>query len=86
MLNVGGLVRYPRGAGGIVLCNLKFLEPDDAPENPEKKRAILAGMLRNLKAPFAGGRTIIAGARLAYAPRPFEAGQPIPHRARLVWR
>jgi beta-galactosidase len=68
MLNVGGLVRYPRGAGGIILCNLKFVEPDDAPENPEKKRAILAGVLRNLKAPFAGGRTIIAGANLAYEP------------------
>jgi hypothetical protein len=68
MLNVGGLVHYPRGPGGIILCNLKFAEPDDAPENPEKKRAILAGVLRNLKAPFAGGRTIIAGAKLAYEP------------------
>ncbi len=68
MLNVGGLVHYPRGSGGIILCNLKFTEPDDAPENPEKKRAILAGVLRNLKAPFAGGRTIIAGAKLAYEP------------------
>ena len=68
MLNVGGLVHYPRGKGGIVLCNLKFQDRDDAPGNPEKKRAILAGLLRNLKARFAAGRTIIAGARLAYSP------------------
>ena len=61
-------MHYPRASGGIILCNLKFAEPDDAPENPEKKRAILAGLLRNLKAPFAGGRTIIAGAKLAYEP------------------
>lgn len=68
MLNVGGLVAYPRGAGAIVLCNLKFQEPDDAPANPEKKRTILAGLLRNLKARFASGKTVIAGARLEYTP------------------
>lgn len=67
MLNIGGLVHYPRGAGGIILCNLKFQEHDDAPENPEKKRAILAGLLHNLKARFAGGKTIIPGAWLDYS-------------------
>jgi len=38
------------------------------PENAVKKRAILATLLRNLKAPFSGGRTVIAGANLRYEP------------------
>ncbi len=68
MLNTGSLVSYPRGTGNIVLCNLKFQGPDDAPANPEKKRAILAALLRNMKARFTGGKTVIAGARMAYTP------------------
>jgi beta-galactosidase len=38
------------------------------PENAVKKRTILAAVLRNLKAPFAEGRTIIAGTPLKYEP------------------
>lgn len=64
MLNVGGLVSYPRGKGGAVLCNLLFQEQEEVPENGVKKRTILSAILRNLKAPFAGGRTVIAGADL----------------------
>ncbi len=68
LLNVGGLVRYVRGAGGIVLCNLKFQEKEDVPVNALKKRHILATILRNLHAPFTGGEAIIAGANLRYYP------------------
>ena len=68
MLNVGGLVDYPRGRGGIVLCNLMFKDAEEAPENAGKKRAILAAILRNLKAPFAGGAAVIAGSALDYRP------------------
>jgi beta-galactosidase len=68
MLNVGGMMEYPRGKGGIVLCNLLFKAKEEAPENAGKKRTILAALLRNLKAPFAEGKTIIAGARLNYEP------------------
>ncbi|MBP7935501.1 MAG: hypothetical protein KA354_12720 [Phycisphaerae bacterium] len=68
MLNVGGMVHYIRGPGGIVLCNLKFQDKEEVPANAVKKQNILATILRNLKAPFAGGKSIIAGAGLDYQP------------------
>jgi len=68
MLNIGAMMEYPRGKGGIVLCNLLFKDAEDVPLNKTKKQTILATILRNLKAPFAGGRSIIAGADLDYAP------------------
>jgi beta-galactosidase len=68
MLNIGAMLEYPRGAGGIVLCNLLFEEHESVPENAGKKRNILAAVLRNLEAPFSGGAAVIAGANLAYAP------------------
>jgi beta-galactosidase len=67
MLNVGGLMEYPRGAGGIVLCNVLFKDAEQAPENAVHKRNILAAILRNLKAPFATGKMVIAGANLKYS-------------------
>jgi hypothetical protein len=66
MLNVGGLMAYPKGSGGIILCNILFKDAEDVPENLKKKRNILATILRNIKAPFEGGRSIIAGASLRY--------------------
>ncbi|MBV9470631.1 MAG: hypothetical protein JOZ57_15435, partial [Abitibacteriaceae bacterium] len=66
MLNIGGLMQYPRGAGGIVLCNLLFKDTETVPVNAAKKRTILSVLLRNLKAPFAGGKTVIPGANLTY--------------------
>jgi beta-galactosidase len=67
LLNVGGLVEYPRGTGGILLCNLNFQEHEEVPANADKKRHILASVLRNLNAPFAG-KSVIAGANLEYKP------------------
>jgi beta-galactosidase len=69
MLNIGGLVQYVKGAGGVVLCNLKFQETETVPGNAIKKRTILATVLRNLRAPFAGGKTVIAGGEVDYLPR-----------------
>lgn len=66
LLNVGGLVEYPRGKGGVVLCNLNFQAAEEVPANADKKRGVLAAILRNLNAPFAG-KTVIAGANLEYA-------------------
>ena len=68
MLNIGGMMHYVRGPGGIILCNLKFQGNEDVPVNAVKKRNILATILRNLNAPFSGGRSIIAGANLEYHP------------------
>lgn len=68
LLNVGGLVHYQRGEGGIVLCNLDFQESETVPENAVKKRRILATLLRNLQAPFAEGKAIVPGTELRYEP------------------
>jgi hypothetical protein len=68
MLNVGGLMHYTEGKGDIVLCNLNFKEQEEVPENAAKKRTILATILRNLKARFAEGRTVVAGMDLDYRP------------------
>lgn len=67
MLNIGAMMRYPKGEGGIVLCNLKFKDTEEVPLNKVKKQNILATILRNLKAPL-GGKTILAGANLTYHP------------------
>ena len=68
MLNVGGMMQYVKGSGGAVLCNLNFQENEAVPLNKIKKRNVLAGVLRNLKASFAGGKTVIVGANLAFTP------------------
>jgi len=68
MLNIGALIEYPRGKGGIVLCNVKFKDNETNPENAVKKQAIIAAILRNLDAPFSGGRSVIAGGNLIYRP------------------
>lgn len=68
MLNLGALVHYAKGRGGVVLCNLRFQDTEAVPVNQAKKRTILATVLRNLKAPFAGGKTVIAGANLVCTP------------------
>ncbi|MBC8136117.1 MAG: hypothetical protein H8F28_09550, partial [Fibrella sp.] len=57
MLSVGTLMEYPRGAGGIVLSNILFKETEENPENGVKKQRVLGTILRNLKAPFGGGKS-----------------------------
>ena len=68
LLNLGAMVQYVKGNGSVVLCNLKFQENEAVPVNKNKKRTILATVLRNLHAPFSGGKTVIAGANLACTP------------------
>ena len=68
LFNVGGMMQYLEGNGSLILCNLKFQENEAVPANKGKKRAILATVLRNLKAPFTGGKTVIAGANLISTP------------------
>ena len=60
--NIGGLVNYRIGNGGVVLANLAFKDNETVPANATKKKSILAAILRNLKAPFAQSKTVIAGA------------------------
>ena len=56
MLNIGGMMHYVRGSGGIILCNLKFQDREDVAVNAVKKRTILATVLGNLKARFGAER------------------------------
>ncbi|MGD0089054.1 MAG: glycoside hydrolase family 2 TIM barrel-domain containing protein [Planctomycetota bacterium] len=68
LLNIGAMMAYSKGSGGAVLCNVLFQERESVPANQAKKRTILATLLRNLKAPFGGEKTIVAGANLQYQP------------------
>lgn len=68
LVSIGGLMEYRKGPGRIVLCNLRFQATEAVPENGKKKRAILAALLRNMKAPFAEGKTVIAGMPMRYEP------------------
>ena len=68
MLNIGAMVEYPQGKGGIVLCNINFTAAEEVPANAVSKQKMLSTILRNLHAPFGGGKEIIAGADLAYGP------------------
>jgi len=65
-LNIGAIIEYPMGKGGVILCNIKFRDTEENPANIGKKRSLFAGILHNLKAPFTGGKTIIAGGDLAF--------------------
>jgi len=68
VVNVGGIMEYRMGKGGVVLCNLLFKEREAVPVNAEKKRRILSAILANLQAPFSGGAAVIAGSKLTYEP------------------
>ncbi|MCW8129017.1 MAG: hypothetical protein KIS92_01410 [Planctomycetota bacterium] len=68
LLNIGGMLSYAKGSGGILLCNVAFLEREAVPENAAKKRNILAALLRNLQAPFGGAKTVVAGSNLDCQP------------------
>ncbi|MCL1888162.1 MAG: hypothetical protein FWF96_04760, partial [Kiritimatiellaeota bacterium] len=72
LVNIGGLMEYQMGEGRVILCNLQFQDTEAVPENVGKKRKILATILRNLRAPFTGGKTVIAGMDLNYTPVDFS--------------
>jgi beta-galactosidase len=68
LLNIGGLVRYEFGKGGLFLNQLNILETESNPVNRQKKAAIVKTTLGNLGVPFTGGHIIVAGANLDYTP------------------
>ncbi len=71
LLNIGGLVKYPMGAGGVILNQLRAKPSEAVPVNAQKKQVIVATLLRNLHATFAGGR-ILTAANLKFHPLPLE--------------
>jgi len=68
LLNIGALVKYPMGKGGILLNNLRILPNEGNPENAQKKRNIVSTLLRNLNATFSGGDATPAGAGFTFTP------------------
>jgi beta-galactosidase len=68
LLNIGGLMRYDRGEGGILLNQLNILEQEKLPLNKVKKANVTKALLANMGAVFAGTKTIVAGAGLHYEP------------------
>lgn len=71
LLNIGTIVKYPVGRGGIVLNQLRIAPTESVPVNAQKKRNIISTILRNLGAVYAGGRTLSL-ANLRYDPIPFD--------------
>lgn len=71
LLNVGGLVKYPMGRGGLLLNQLNIKDAEAVPDNLQKKRVIFSTLLRNLHAVFAGGQ-VLTTAHLNFQPLPFN--------------
>ena len=68
LLNIGGLVRYNEGKGGILLNDLNILDHEANPINAEKKSTITKTLLKNLGTTFEGGATVVVGADIVYNP------------------
>ncbi len=72
LLNIGALVKYRMGTGGIVLNQLRVSATEANPVNAEKKQNIVATVLRNLGATFAAERLVLAGGNMKYSPVPLD--------------
>jgi beta-galactosidase len=72
LLNIGTLVKYRLGKGGVVLNQLRILENEPNPVNGPKKQNLVATLLRNLGATFAAEKLLVAGTDLAYLPVPLN--------------
>ena len=71
LLNIGGLVRYSMGKGGVILNQVNVKDREAVPENVQKKQVIVTTLLRNLHAIFAGGKTLTT-ANLKFQTLPFN--------------
>ena len=72
LLNIGGLIKYPKSKGGVLVSQYKFQEQESNPINQSKKQILISTILRNLGAKFGGQATAIAGYNLQYAPISME--------------
>ena len=73
LLNIGGLIEYPRGMGGVLLDQYVFRASESNPVNADKKKTLLASLLKNLGADLGGAKTAVAGFNLQYAPVSLES-------------
>ncbi len=72
LLNIGALVKYRMGTGGVILNQLRIALREANPINEAKKKNIVATLLRNLGATFAAERLIVAGGDMTYTPMPLN--------------
>jgi len=68
LLNIGALVRYTIGTGGIVLNQVQVLPQERNPANAAKKATIVKTLLSNLGAVCGENTPVIAGAGVSYQP------------------
>lgn len=68
LLNVGGLMAYRNGPGGILLNQLDIREQEQNPVNAVKKGTIVKTLLANVGAVFSGGKTVVVGSAMEYTP------------------
>jgi beta-galactosidase len=71
LLNIGALVKYPMGDGGVILNQVNAKPSEAVPVNAQKKQAIVATLLRNLHATFSGGKVLTTG-NLKFRPVPLD--------------
>lgn len=64
--NVGGLVAYPRGKGGVFLNQLKFIEEEPNAVNGDKKLRALGVILQNMGAGSRTSTVAIPGINVRY--------------------
>jgi len=50
LLNIGGLIKYPQGQGGIILGQVNVPAQEQAAQNAGRKQKIISTLLRNLGA------------------------------------
>jgi beta-galactosidase len=72
LLNIGALVKYRMGKGGVLLNQLRILPSEANPVNGPKKQTIVSTLLANLGATFAAEKLLVAGANLKYEPVPLN--------------
>lgn len=75
LLNIGGMMRYNIGRGGIVLNQLNILDNEVNPVNKEKKANVCRAILQNLGAVFGGRRSVVVGTGLTYNPVNLQPSQ-----------
>lgn len=70
LVDNGGLVFYPQRR--ILLNQLRVPERETVPVNRDKKQTVVATLLRNLNAVFAGGEALLPGAAMKTEPVSLE--------------
>lgn len=66
--NVGGLVAYPRGKGGILLNQVKLMAEEPNPPNRARKIRLVATLLQNLGAGLRSSEVVVPGVNVRYLP------------------